>query len=151
MTIRPLGNRVLVRPDKPEEKSKGGILIPDRAQGESQTGLVLAVGPGRVSETAAMAGQVVPVAVKKGDRVLYSRYAGSKAKELGDDILLSEDDILGVVYPDRPSKDECQALVDNHPRSSPLLGEGKKPPASLEDGTEGVLRVNRPEGVKAAL
>lgn len=89
--IRPLHDRVLVERLEQEEKTAGGIIIPDAAKEKAQTGKVLAVGAGRVQND----GSVTPLAVKAGDVVFFGKYAGTEAgKEL---VILREDDILGVV------------------------------------------------------
>ncbi len=92
--ITPLGDRVLVKPLDREEVSSGGIVLPDTAKEKPQEGTVLAVGSGRVLED----GSKVPMEVKKGDKVLYGKYAGTEIKIGADDhLILSERDILGVV------------------------------------------------------
>lgn len=91
--IKPLGNRVLVQRAK-AQTSKGGILLPDTAQEKPKEGLVIAVGPGKMDDE----GKNQPLNVKEGDRVLFSTYAGTEVKEDEQDyIILSEDDILGVL------------------------------------------------------
>jgi chaperonin GroES len=94
--IKPLGDRVLVKPTHKEEKSKGGILLPDTVSKEKpQVGEILAVGPGSTNKE----GKLVPIAVKKGDKVVYAKYSGTDIK--GDDdedyLLLSEKDILAII------------------------------------------------------
>jgi len=92
--IRPLGERVVVKPLPSEEVTKGGIVLPDTAKEKPQEGEVVAVGPGRLLEN----GTRVPVDVKVGDRVLFSKYAGSEVKL--DDVeymIMREADILGVI------------------------------------------------------
>lgn len=94
-TLKPLGDRVLVKVAAKEDKSAGGILLPDAAQEKPQVGEVAAVGPGKRND----AGELVAVEVNTGDKVLYSKYAGTEVK-LGDDdtyMLLTERDILAVV------------------------------------------------------
>ncbi|MCH9608485.1 MAG: 10 kDa chaperonin [Chlamydiales bacterium] len=93
MKAKPLKNRVLVKRCK-AESSKGGILLPDTAREKPQEGEVVRVGPGKENEN----GDLEPMAVKEGDRVLLSSYAGTEIKE-GDDeyLILSEDDILGIL------------------------------------------------------
>ena len=91
--IKPLSNRVVVKRFK-AEPSKGGIILPDSAQERPQDGEVVAVGPGKRDE----AGKLQPLAVKVGDRVYFSSYAGTEVKEDGEEFLiLAEDDILGVL------------------------------------------------------
>jgi len=91
--FKPLGDRVVVEPGPEEEVSSGGIVLPDTAKKKPQDGKVLAVGPGRLLEN----GKRVPVAVKEGDTVIYSKYGGTEIKVKGKDyVILSEDDILAV-------------------------------------------------------
>lgn len=94
-TIKPLGNRVLIKRSKAVQ-SKGGILLPDSAQEKPKEGTVVAVGPGKVTEE----GKREIMIVKKGDRVLFSSYAGTEVKQPSEDeeyIIMSEDEILGVL------------------------------------------------------
>ena len=94
MRIRPLHDRVIVRRvEDQEERSVGGIIIPDTAKEKPQEGLVVAVGPGRRDD-----GKVVAPDVEKGDRVLFGKYTGSEIKLDGEEhLILREEDILGVV------------------------------------------------------
>ncbi|MGQ9780384.1 MAG: co-chaperone GroES [Bacillota bacterium] len=94
MTVQPIADRVLVRPLEMEERSKGGVIIPDTAKEKPQMGEVLAVGPGKMQEN----GQRLAPEVKKGDKVLYTSYAGTEVKIDGEKLLLMrESDILAVV------------------------------------------------------
>ncbi len=94
MAIRPLQDRVLVKRVKEEEKTKGGIIIPDSAKEKPIEGKVVAVGNGKVLES----GQSRPLEVKKGDRILFGKYSGTEVKIEGEEhLILREDDILGVV------------------------------------------------------
>ncbi len=89
--MQPLGDRVLIRPLTEEEVSKGGIILPDTAKEKPQRGEVVAVGPGRLDEN----GKRVAMEVKVGDKVIYSKYAGSEIKEGEEELLiLRESDIL---------------------------------------------------------
>jgi chaperonin GroES len=92
--IRPLGDRILVKRIKEEDKTKGGIIIPDTAKEKPQEGKVVAVGKGKVNE----AGKLTAPDVKAGDRILFGKYSGSEVK-LDDEehLILREDDILGVL------------------------------------------------------
>ncbi len=91
--IKPLGNRVLVQRSK-AQTSKGGILLPDSAQEKPREGQIIAAGPGKLNE----GGQLEPIAVKVGDRILFGAYAGTEVKEEEEEyLILSEDDILGVL------------------------------------------------------
>ena len=92
--IRPLGDRILVKRVKEEEKTKGGIIIPETAKEKPQEGKVVAVGRGKMTEE----GKVIPVDVKAGDRILFGKYSGSEVKIGGEEhLILREDDILGVL------------------------------------------------------
>jgi chaperonin GroES len=92
--IRPLGDRILVKRIKEEDKTKGGIIIPDSAKEKPQEGKVIAVGRGRRSEK----GDLIAPDVKAGDRILFGKYSGSEVKLEGEDhLILREDDILGVL------------------------------------------------------
>ena len=91
--IKPLEDRILVRPEEGEETTVSGIVIPDTAKEKPQEGTVLAVGPGKRSDT----GELIPVDVKEGDRVLYSKYGGTEIKIEGEDLLiLSARDVLAI-------------------------------------------------------
>ncbi|MBP1683987.1 MAG: chaperonin Cpn10 [Deltaproteobacteria bacterium] len=94
MKIRPLQDRVIVQRIEEEEKTKGGIIIPDTAKEKPQEGKVIAVGKGKVSDE----GKVMPLSVKAGDKILFGKYAGTEVKLEGKDyLIMREDDILGVV------------------------------------------------------
>ncbi len=94
MNFKPLHDRVLIRPLESEEKTAGGIIIPDTAKEKPQEGKVLAVGSGSRDET----GKLIPLDVKAGDRVLYGKWSGTEVKIDGEDLLISkESDILGVI------------------------------------------------------
>ena len=94
MKIRPLGDRILVKREEPSETVRGGIIIPDSAKEKPQEGKVVAVGKGRVDES----GKVIPMEVKKGDRILMGKYSGTEVKLDGDEhIILREDDVLAII------------------------------------------------------
>ena len=94
MKVRPLQDRVIVRRVAEEEKTKGGIIIPDTAKEKPMEGEVVAVGPGARGED----GKIHPLDVKAGDRVLFGKYSGNEIKIDGvDHLILREDDILGVI------------------------------------------------------
>jgi chaperonin GroES len=94
MAFRPLHDRVVLRRLEGEEKSKGGIIIPDTAKEKPQEGEVVAVGPGARDE----AGNLVPLGVNAGDRVLFGKWSGTEVKIDGQELLImKESDILGVV------------------------------------------------------
>ncbi len=93
--ITPLEDRILVRPEEGEEKTLSGIVIPDTAKEKPQEGTVLAVGAGKRSDTS---GELIPVDVKEGDRVIYSKYGGTEVKVDGEELLiLSARDVLAVL------------------------------------------------------
>ena len=94
MKVRPLHDRILVKRVEEETKTKGGIIIPDTAKEKPQEGLVVAVGPGKVTDE----GKRVPPEVKAGDRVLFGKYSGTDIKIEGDEhLILREDDLLAVI------------------------------------------------------
>jgi chaperonin GroES len=94
MSFRPLHDRVLVRRVKEEEKTKGGIIIPDTAKEKPQEGKVIAVGSGTRSED----GKVTPLDVKAGDRILFGKWSGTEVTIDGEElIIMKESDILGIV------------------------------------------------------
>jgi chaperonin GroES len=94
MKIRPLQDRILVKRIDEEEKTKGGIIIPDTAKEKPSEGKVVAVGKGKVNED----GKLTPLDVKKGDRILFSKYSGTEVNIEGDEhLIIREDDVLGVV------------------------------------------------------
>jgi chaperonin GroES len=92
--IRPLQDRVIVKRIEEEEKSKGGIIIPDTAKEKPQEGKVVAVGKGKMSDD----GKITPLDVKVNDRVLFGKYSGSEISIDGDEhLIMREEDILGVI------------------------------------------------------
>jgi len=94
MKIRPLHDRILVKRLEEEERTKGGIIIPDTAKEKPIEGRVVAVGKGKVLEN----GEVKALEVKEGDRILFGKYSGTEIKIEGDDFLMMrEDDVLGVI------------------------------------------------------
>jgi len=94
MSFRPLHDRVLVRRVESEEKTKGGIIIPDTAKEKPQEGEVVAVGSGARNE----AGQIQPLEVKAGDRILFGKWSGTEIKIDGEDLLImKENDVLGII------------------------------------------------------
>ena len=94
MAFRPLGDRVLVRRVEEEEKTKSGIIIPDTAKEKPQEGEIVAAGPGARNEK----GELVPLDVKAGDRILFGKWSGTEVKIDGEELLImKESDILGVV------------------------------------------------------
>ena len=93
-SIRPLEDRVLVRPEDAQETTVSGIVIPDTAKEKPQEGTILAVGPGKRSDT----GDLIPMDVKEGDRIVYSKYGGTEITVDGEDLLiLSARDVLAVL------------------------------------------------------
>ena len=94
VNVRPLADRVIVRPIDAAETKKGGIIIPDTAKEKPQEGEVVALGTGKRDDD----GKVIPFTVKKGDKVLISKYGGTEIKIDGDNFLIMrEDDILGII------------------------------------------------------
>ena len=94
MKFRPLHDRVLVRRVESEEKTAGGIIIPDSAQEKPQEGEVMAVGPGGRDES----GKQTPLDVKKGDRILFGKWSGTEVKIDGEELLImKESDVMGVI------------------------------------------------------
>ena len=101
MAFRPLGDRVLVKRVEEEQKTKGGIIIPDTAKEKPQEGEVIAVGPGARDEN----GKVQALDVKPGDRILFGKWSGTEVKLNGEDLLImKESDILGVLEADAAAK-----------------------------------------------
>lgn len=93
-TLKPLQDKVIVQKVEPEEKTSGGIVLPDTAKEKPQEGKVIAVGPGAVDDK----GQRKPMDVKEGDHVLYAKYSGTEVKINGEEyLILSERDILAIV------------------------------------------------------
>ena len=94
MKIRPLQDRVIVKRIAEEEKSKGGIIIPDTAKEKPQEGKVVAVGKGKVNDD----GKLIPLDVKVNDRILFGKYSGSEINIDGEEhLIMREEDILGVI------------------------------------------------------
>ena len=94
MNFRPLHDRAVIRRLNAEEKTAGGIIIPDTAQEKPMEGLVIAVGPGARNEQ----GQIVPLDIKAGDKILFGKWSGTEVKVGGEDLLImKESDILGIV------------------------------------------------------
>jgi chaperonin GroES len=94
LKFRPLHDRVVVKRIEAEEKSKGGIIIPDTAKEKPQEGEVVAVGPGGRDES----GKLIPIELKSGDRVLFGKWSGTEVKLDGDELLImKESDIMGVI------------------------------------------------------
>lgn len=93
-TIRPLGDRVLVKRAEAEERTAGGILLPESAKDKPKEGTVIAIGEGRTLDS----GEKSKFAVKVNDRILFSAYAGTEVKYMGDEyLIMREEDILGVI------------------------------------------------------
>ena len=94
MSLQPLEDRIVVRPAEAEEKTASGLVIPDTAKEKPQQGEVLAVGPGRRSDS----GELIPLDIAVGDTVVYSKYGGTEVSQDGEDVLiLSEKDVLAIV------------------------------------------------------
>ena len=94
LNLKPLSDRVVVEPAAAEEKSSGGIILPDTAQEKPQQGTVVATGPGKVSDS----GTLVEMSVKDGDKILYGKYSGTEVNVAGTDyIIMRESDILAIM------------------------------------------------------
>ncbi len=94
MKVRPLHDRLIVQRLEEEEKTKGGIIIPDTAKEKPIEGKVIAVGGGRIKKD----GSKIPLEIKKGDRVLYAKYAGTEVKIDGEEyLMMKEDDVLAII------------------------------------------------------
>lgn len=95
MNIQPLGDRVVIKPVKAEEKTRGGIILPDTAKEKPQEGEVVAVGKGKILEN----GNVVPLELKAGDRVLYGKYSGNEIRTADEEdlLIMREEDILAII------------------------------------------------------
>lgn len=94
MKVKPLQDRIIVTREQEEEKTAGGIIIPDTAKEKPQNGKIVAVGPGKRDD----AGKCIPLDVKEGDRILFSKYAGTEIEIDGvEHIFMREDDVLGIL------------------------------------------------------
>ncbi len=94
MALKPLGDRLIVKPLQAEEMTAGGIVLPDSAREKPQQGEVLAIGPGKLLEN----GKVVAMEVKVGDTIYYAKYGGTEVKVNGEDlVILRQDDVLAIV------------------------------------------------------
>ena len=94
LNINPLGDRIVVKPMEAEEKTKGGIILPDTAKEKPVEGTVVAAGPGRISDD----GKVITMQIKKGDKVLYGKYSGSEVTVEGEDyLIMRESDIFAII------------------------------------------------------
>ena len=95
MEVRPLYDRLLVKRFNEEERTKGGIIVPDSAKEKPAQGEVVAVGAGRISDD----GKVTALTVKKGDKILFGKYSGTEVKINGDELLIMrEEDVLGIIH-----------------------------------------------------
>ena len=94
LSLKPLSDRVVVEPAAAEEKSSGGIILPDTAQEKPQQGTVVTAGPGKISDS----GTLVEMSVKSGDKILYGKYSGTEVNVAGTDyIIMRESDILAIM------------------------------------------------------
>ena len=101
MAFRPLHDRVLIRRVESEEKTAGGIIIPDTAKEKPMEGEIVAAGPGARDET----GKLVPLDVKAGDRILFGKWSGTEVKLDGEElIIMKESDVMGVIERDTPAR-----------------------------------------------
>ena len=93
-TLKPLGDRVVVKPSAREEMTKSGIYLPDTAKEKPQEGTIVAVGPGRMTDE----GKLIPMTLKVGDKVLYAKYAGTEYKQDDEELLIcTEKDVLALI------------------------------------------------------
>ena len=94
MNVKPLSDRIIIRPLEAEEKTAGGIIIPDNAKEKPQKGEVVAVGEGKIADN----GQKIAMSLKKGDKVLYGKYSGTEVSIEGDEyLIMRESDVLAVL------------------------------------------------------
>lgn len=94
MNLKPLGDRVIVKPKAPEEKTKGGIILPDTAQEKPMEGEILAVGAGRIADD----GTKIAMELKKGDKVLYGKYSGTEVKINDEEyLIMRESDVYAII------------------------------------------------------
>lgn len=94
MKVRPLGDRLLVQRLEAEDKTKGGIVLPDTAKEKPKEGKVISVGKGRTNDE----GKTIPLSISEGDKILFSSYAGTDIKIEGEEyMILKEEDILGII------------------------------------------------------
>ena len=94
MAMKPLGDRILVKPIEMEEKTAGGLVVPDSAQEKPQKGEVIAVGRGKLTDE----GEIEALEIKKGDKVLFGKYAGTEINHKGVDyVIMREDDVLAII------------------------------------------------------
>ena len=94
MKVRPLNDRIIVKRLEEEEKTKGGIIIPDSAKEKPVEGKVIAVGDGRINKD----GKKIPMEIKKGDRILFAKYGGTEIKMDGEEyLMMKEDDVLAII------------------------------------------------------
>ncbi len=94
MSIKPLADRVLIKPSEAEEIKRGGIIIPDTAKEKPMQGKIMEIGTGRLTEE----GKIIPMSVKKGDKILYGKYSGTEISVDNDDLLIMrESDVLAVI------------------------------------------------------
>ena len=92
--LRPLGDRVIVRPIEKKDEVRGGLIIPDTAKEKPQEGEIIAAGKGKIAED----GKLIPMDVKAGDKILYGKYSGTEVKIEGQEyLIMHQDDILGIV------------------------------------------------------
>ncbi len=95
MTLKPLADRVVVKPSQAEEKTKGGIIVPDTAKEKPVWGEVIAAGPGRTTDD----GKHIPMEVKVGDKVLYGKYSGTEVTIDGDELLIMRESDIFALWP----------------------------------------------------
>jgi chaperonin GroES len=94
MSVKPIRDRILIKPVEEETKTSGGIFIPDTAKEKPNTGKVISIGEGRITDD----GKVIPLIVKEGDTVMYGKYSGTEVKLNGQEhVILKEDDVMAIV------------------------------------------------------
>jgi chaperonin GroES len=94
MKLRPLGDRILVKPEEKKEEKKGGIIIPDTAKEKPQEGKIVAVGKGKLTDD----GKLIPMDVKAGDNILFGKYSGTEVKINDEELLIMhQDDVMGIL------------------------------------------------------
>jgi len=94
MNLKPLGDRVIVKPKEAEEVTKGGIIVPDTAKEKPVEGTIIAVGPGRVSDD----GKTIPMELKQGDKILYGKYSGTEIKINDEEhLIMRESDVYAII------------------------------------------------------
>ena len=140
MKFRPLHDRVVVKRIEAEEKTKGGIIIPDTAKEKPQEGEVVAVGPGGRDDS----GKLIPLDLKVGDRILFGKWSGTEIKMHGEEVLImKESDVMGVVESRAAEGRSAQSPAS---RSRPAPARARKPDAGPSEPAPGAPRQARSSG-----